>query len=85
MKFFVQVIQEGYVCQLRTGGNILVDVCIGEPSASYVTEDVTTIALHRKCPISPDWTHSFDSRRNMQQCMDGEGTRSYAQRIVFVV
>jgi hypothetical protein len=81
----MQAIQEGYVHQLCMGGNILVDVRIGKPSAPDVTEDVATMALHRKSPISPDWTHSPDSWRNVKQRMDGDGTTSYAQRIMLVV
>jgi hypothetical protein len=67
------------------GGNILVDVCIGKLLAPDVMEDVATIALHWKSPISPDWTHSPDSWRNVKQHMDGDGTTSYTQRIMLVV
>ena len=84
-KFVMQAIEESYVHQLCTGGNIFVDARIGKPSAPDITEDVTTMALHRKCPISPDWTHSPDSRRNVQQRVDGDGTTSYAQRIILVI
>ena len=81
----MQAIEEGYVGQLCTRGNILVDACIGKLSAPDVTEDVATMALHWKCPISPDWTHSPDTRRNVEQRMDGDGTTGYAQRIMLVV
>jgi len=73
------------VCQLCIGGNILVNVCIGKPSAPDVTENVATMALHWKCPISPDWTHSPDSQHNVKQCMDGDGTTSYTQWIILVI
>jgi hypothetical protein len=81
----MQAIQEGYVHQLCMGGNILVDVHIGKPSAPDVTEDVATMALHRKSPISPAWTHSPDSWRNVKQRMDSDGTTSYVQQIMLVV
>jgi hypothetical protein len=67
------------------GGDILVDVCIGKPSAPDVTEDVTTMALYQKSLVSPDWTHSPDSWCNVKQRMDGDGTTSYAQQIMLVV
>src|SRR5882757_8014706 len=85
MKLLVQVIKEHYVYQLCTGHNILVDVRIGKPPASDIMENVTTKALHWKCPVSPDWTHSPDSWCNMQQCMNSEGTSSNTHWIMFVV
>ena len=60
------------MCQLCVGGNILVDACIGELSASDVAQDLTTVAFHRKCPIGPNWAHSPDGRSNMQQSMNCE-------------
>jgi hypothetical protein len=81
----MQAIQEGYVHQLCMGGNILVDVRIEKPLAPDVTEDVATMALHQKSPISPDWIPSPDSWHNVKQRMDGDGTTSYVQRIMLVV
>jgi hypothetical protein len=73
------------VHQLCARGNILVDVCIGKLSALDVMEDVTTMVLHQKCPISPDWTHSPDTWGNVKQCMDSDGTTGYVQWIMLVV
>jgi hypothetical protein len=53
------------VCQLCSEGNILVDACIGELSASDVVQDLTTVAFHEKCPISPNWAHSSDGQSNI--------------------
>ena len=77
----MQAIEEGYVCQLCTGGNIH----IGRPLAPDVMEGVATMALHLKCPIIPDWTHSPDSWHNVKQHMDGDGTTSYMQWIILVI
>jgi hypothetical protein len=82
---FVQAIEEGYVCQLCMRGNILVDIHIGKLSAPDVMEDVATMVLHQKCPISLGWTHSPDTRGNVKQCMDGDGTTGYVQWIMLVV
>jgi hypothetical protein len=60
------------VCQLHVGGNILVDARIGELSASDVVQDLTAVAFHQKCPISPNWAHSPDGWSNMQQSMNCE-------------
>ena len=84
-KFVMQAIDESYVHRLCTGGSIFVNARVGKPSAPDIMEDVTTMVLHWKCPVSPDWTHSLDSWRNVQQCMDGDGTTSYAQWIILVI
>jgi hypothetical protein len=53
------------MCQLCSGGNILVDACVGEPSAFDVVQDLTTVVFHQKCPINPNWAHSSDGQGNM--------------------
>ena len=79
------VVQKCDVCQLRMGGNILVDARIGEPSASDVAQNLTTVAFHRKCPISPNWAHSSDGRSNMQQSMNCEWATCDTARHMLIV
>ena len=79
------VVQKCDVCQLRTGGNILVDARVGELLASDVVQNLTTVAFHWKCPISPNWAHSSDGRSNMQQSMNCEGATCDTARHMLIV
>jgi hypothetical protein len=66
-KLIMEPIKEGNLGlgKLCLGGNILVDSCIGKPSALDVTSNFSTILFHQKGPISLDWTHFPDSWDNM--------------------
>ena len=60
------------MCQLCLAGSVLVNACMGEPSASDIVQDLTAVVFHWKCPISPNWAHSSDGWSNMQQSMNCE-------------
>ena len=64
-KLIIEPIKEGDKDKLCLGGNILVDSCIGKPSALGVMSNFSTIPFHWKGPISPDRTHCPDSWGNM--------------------
>jgi hypothetical protein len=54
----MEPIKEGDLGKLCLRNDILVDSCIGKPSALNVTSNFTAIPFHW---ISPDWTHHPDS------------------------
>jgi hypothetical protein len=61
----MEPIKEVDMGELCLRSNILVDSCVGEPSALNVTSNISTISFHWEGPISPDWTHYPDSWGNM--------------------
>ena len=64
-KLIMEPIKEDDMGELGLGGNILVDSCIGKPSALNIMSNISTIPFHWEGPISPDWTHCPDSWGNM--------------------
>ena len=61
----MEPIKESDMGELCSGGDILVDSCIGKPSALNITSNISTIPFHWEGPVSPDWAHCPDSWGNM--------------------
>ena len=69
----MKIVEEFDLHYMCMSSNIMINALICVVSALDISQDITTMMFHRKCPISPYQTDSFDTQSNVKQCMNCDG------------
>ena len=54
-------------------------------SGSDMSPDVTAVPFHAKCPVAPGRTRKSNTRRDVEESVEGDGTDADTLRVALVV